>query len=366
MKLILCRRVENYSSGEITSDDATTGLRSVPAKKQNKPMLSKDDKRRTYAKIFSEAFNSGDMKHLSNFVQRYCTAECVMIQKCVVAANSYIPKYVEIFGSSVILEFWANTFLTVPDCLMVMLETKLRIRNRQFQSQQDIFSVGPSAKGSVEEIQNEGSSIVCSFSFTGTKLYMTKMEGAVTHPPGMASDGNNSHGDTFLVSPLSTSGSTVSIITMEQSQSQSLALQGMFSGGLPLLKPAKQSKKRSFALINDNTGGTSNPLAGPPESSIDKFNIFLHPPRKYSTLAGTPFGGSPHYYTKNQFNSNQNNQISQSTKMSDYISINSNTKFSTGSFMEQEGYINFLGTLTMTLDSDNKINKFEFIYSHMD
>jgi hypothetical protein len=354
------------TSGESSSDGATTTSRPVQTKKLNKPMLSKDDKRRTYAKMFSEAFNSGDMKQLSNFVQNYCTAESVMIQKCVVAANSYIPKYVEVFGSSAILEFWANTFLTVPDCLMVMLETKLRIRNRQFQPQQDASGGGFSGKGIVDEIQNEGSSIVCSFSFTGTKIYTTKMEGAVTQPPGIISDGNGHGNNNSQVTSISLSESTASILSIDQSQSQPLSLQGIFAAGVPPPKPAKHSKKRSFAVISDSASGTSNPSAGLPESSIDKFNIFLHPPRKYSTLAGTPFGGSPHYYTKNQHNSNQSNQISQATKMSDYISINANTKFSTGSFMEQEGYINFLGTLTMTLDSDNKINKFEFIYSHMD
>lgn len=328
------------------------------ASKKNKMMLSKDDKRRTYAKMFSEAFNSGDIKHLTNFVQSYCTAECVMIQKCVVAANSYIPKYVEVFGSSAILEFWANTFLTVPDCLMVMLETKLRIRNRQFQQQ----ALG---KGSVDEIHNEGSSIVCSFSFTGTKIYTTRMEGALTQPPGMmASESSASVGSLAT----SDSNGTMTVIEMGGNGSnaaQQLTLQSAFPAGLAPPKPPKQSKKRTFAAINDNASGVTNPT-GPPESSIDKFNIFLHPPRKYSTLAGTPFGGSTHYYTKNHHSSHNQNQISQATKMSDYISINANTKFSTGSFMEQEGYINFLGTLTMTLDSDNKINKFEFIYSHMD
>lgn len=322
-------------------------------------MLSKDDKRRIYAKMFSEAFNSGDIKHLTNFVQSYCTAECVMIQKCVVAANSYIPKYVEVFGSSAILEFWANTFLTVPDCLMVMLETKLRIRNRQFQQQ----ALG---KGSVDEIHNEGSSIVCSFSFTGTKIYTTRMEGALTQPPGMMSSESSASMGSLATAD---SNSAMSVIEMggngTTTTAQQLALQSAFPAGLAPPKAPKQSKKRTFAAINDNSSGVTNPT-GPPESSIDKFNIFLHPPRKYSTLAGTPFGGSAHYYTKNHHGSQNQIQISQATKMSDYISINSNTKFSTGSFMEQEGYINFLGTLTMTLDSDNKINKFEFIYSHMD
>lgn len=361
---------------DMSSEVGGSGARPATAKKLQRPMLSKDDKRRHYAKMFSEAFNSGDSKHLTSFVEKYCTAECVMIQKCVVTGNPYIPKYVEVFGGVAIIEFWVNTFLTVPDCLMVMLQTKLRIRNRHFNNAQVTSLSSNDSKTSLMDVSNEGSSIVSSFSFTGTKIYTTKMEGAIVQPPGSSSNSVHSASLSDLTIVSTTQVMELSGLSHDHQQQQSLALQqqaDMVNGGfLAPTKAPKASKKRPFAATESAVVNPSAPstaaTASHPESSIDKFNIFLHPPRKYSTLAGTPFGGSPHYYTKshNHHNGANSQNMSSMTKMSDYISINANTKFSLGDFMEHEGYINFLGTLTMTLDSDNKINKFEFIYSHMD
>lgn len=305
--------------------------------------------------MFAEAFNSGDANMLKQFLDISCTEECVMIQKCVVTGNPFIPKYVEVYGAAAILQFWANTFLTIPDCLMIMLETKLRIRHRNFskQQQQQQQQAADVANGADIIHQPEGSSyIVSSFSFTGTKLYTTKMEGAIIQP--MSNQGGSHHDQQLVAANVEIAGSVpVSATT--------------------IIKPGGKggSKKRSITAMNGESsgsgaaggGGGSSSSGFPNEGQIDKFNIFLHPPRKYSTLAGTPFGGAPQYYTKHHVNASNTSAVA---KMSDYISINANTRIEQGSFMENEGYINFLGTLTMTVDSDNKICKFEFLYSHMD
>jgi hypothetical protein len=339
----------DFSNNDSTASNSSAANSSAApvqqgAPKKQKPMLSKYDKRRTYAKMFAEAFNSGDANMLKQFLDTSCTEECVMLQKCVVTGNPFIPKYVEVFGAAAILQFWANTFLTIPDCLMVMLETKLRIRHRNFSKQQQAADAADAVH------QPEGSSyIVSSFSFTGTKLYTTKMEGAIIQPMSNHS-GSNQEQQLVTTNVEITAAVPVTATT--------------------IIKPGgkNSSKKRSITAMNsDSSGGTGAAAGGgssglPNEGQIDKFNIFLHPPRKYSTLAGTPFGGAPQYFTKHHVNQ----PSAAVAKMSDYISINANTRIEQGSFMENEGYINFLGTLTMTVDSDNKICKFEFLYSHMD
>jgi hypothetical protein len=53
-------------------------------------------------------------------------------------------------------------------------------------------------------------------------------------------------------------------------------------------------------------------------------------------------------------------------KVSDYVEINDHTKLHAGDYMHTEGLINFLGTLTMTLNAEKKITRFEFLYSHVE
>lgn len=411
-------------------------------KPRNKMMISKNDKRRHYAKMYSEAFNSGDPKQLLHFLEQYCTPDCVVIQRCVVKENPFIPKYLEIHGISAIHQFWSNTFIIIPDCLIVMLETKLRIRNRMppssatgvpgsagigttgnglsnVSSQQNLTTyegnimqnlaqvpntpndnssnqsligtgttVSPNTTSSSSNTNpnvsaNEGSSIVSSFSFTGTKIYTMDMEGAIlqdeniqtlTTANSAASDFHHAHATN------DTNNSTVQALIAKSQQ--------------------RVNKKRAHnsdwpGNITDVTGSTSGSnstavsTAGGPEApsnnTVDRYNIFLHPPRRFSTLAGTPFGGNASHYTNhsakqysaltsiqraalnqpNMFSSGSNSTTS-NTRVSDYVSINANTKMRAGKLIDKEGLINFLGTLTMTLDADNKIAKFEFLYSHLD
>lgn len=301
-------------------------------------MLSKNDERRTYAKLFEDAYNSSDPQKLMQFVQAYCTPDCVMIQRCVVNDNPFIPRYIEVRGSLAIHQFWCNIFITIPDCLMVILETKLRIRKP------------------TEENRNDASFLVSSFSFTGTKLYSVAMEGAILEPPdGFDLTGHSSSGTgnnpAAKAKKIDDTQSVHALVAKAQQRSNR--------------KRPLESISNSFNGGGDNASQSSNSLATAGNNaveSVDKFNIFLHPPRKYSTLAGTRYGGNACHYIQSK------NVVKSSTvaKVSDYVAINENTKLRTGEFIQTEGLINFLGTLTMTLNADKKITKFEFLYSHMD
>lgn len=339
-----------------------------------KVLLSKNDKRRQYAKLFSEAFNSGDGKQLLNFLESYCTPNCEVIQTCVVKENPYIPKHVEVKGIEAIHRYWTNTFLTIPDCLIVMLETKLRIKNphRQALASGSSGNVAQKSDDNIPTVQSgaisrsEGSSIVSSFSFTGTKLYNMDMQNAViknTIEDGNPSGGKNSKKDT--------NNSLKAMIPAGNKHIQAL-----------INKSQKNSKKRSLGAdwpshSNDDPSGDgdgntgqvvpskessgSSSVANTHHDISDRYNIFLHPPRRFSTLAGTPFGGSSnHYYHPPKTHAKN------AGKPIDFVEITSSTTIQPGPYMESEGHINFLGTLTMFLDAENKISRFEFLYSHMD
>eukprot|EP00981_Chlorochromonas_danica_P012491 scaffold5082_cov195-Ochromonas_danica.AAC.2 len=314
---------------------------------KKKLMLSKNDERRTYAKLFEDAYNSSDPQKLLQFIQSYCTPDCVMIQRCVVNDNPFIPRYIEVHGSLTIHHYWCNIFVTIPDCLMVILETKLRIRKP------------------TEDNRNDASFLVSSFSFTGTKLYSIAMEGAILEPP---------EGFDFT----STSGSSSSAAAVGGGSAKPKSVNDAQSVQALVAKAQQRSSRKrslenasteshsasSLSLTTQGGGGSSNSVSGSAGAveTVDKFNIFLHPPRKYSTLAGTRYGGNACHYIQSK------NVIKPTViaKVSDYVSINESTKLRTGEYIQTEGLINFLGTLTMTLNAEKKITKFEFLYSHMD
>jgi hypothetical protein len=426
--------VPNILPGQTAIVTAPPTVPGGPIKR--KMMVSKNDKRRHYAKMYAEAFNSGDNKLLLSFFESYCTPDCIVIQRCVVKENPFIPKYVEIHGIQAIHEFWTQTFITIPDCLIVMLETKLRIRNNQrppghptagaSQSSTSaggmstgniatdgagnnssntntggMTSMGDSntngsmhfnssssggANGNTSNNNNqhlEGSSIVCSFSFTGTKIYTMTMEGATLHPEGTVSevgaDGNP------INPPSSTAHATSSSTKSKNSGNAEGTVQALITKS-----QQRASKKRSAEWPAGTQAGGAEVVSGSasvgagivannsnnhPEATSDRYNIFLHPPRRFSTLAGTPYGGNASHYThhSNKQKGNQHHHAMVVTtgngsvsKVSDFVSIDANTKFKTGQLTEKEGFINFLGTLTMYLDANNKISKFEFLYSNFD
>jgi hypothetical protein len=343
-----------------SSSTATTGGHK---KQLRKVLLSKNDKRRTYAKAFSEVFNSGDAKQLLNFLEANCTPTCEVIQSCVVKENPYIPKHVEVKGIKAIYNFWLNTFLTVPDCLLVLLETKLRIKNTATANRQN--ATGRTIDGEVIQTimsaaisRAEGSSIVSSFSFTGTKLYDLDMKGAIIK------ETNHNDGETDKSSSVSDS----SLVATKDVAATAKALAK--PGNLKPLKPSKKRQLHADWPKNDNDPSSSTTMTvggeGVPGSSHihnEKYTMFLHPPRRFSTLAGTPYGGTSNSAT---YYHPPKSALKSFTKTTDFVEITDNTKIEPGTFLETEGHINFLGTLTMFLDAENRITRFEFLYSHMD
>ncbi|MCL4431196.1 MAG: hypothetical protein M1300_02630 [Epsilonproteobacteria bacterium] len=304
-------------------------------------MIFKNDKRRTYAKLFSEAFNSGDPKQLWSFLESYCRQDCVVIQRCVVKENPYIPKYIEMQGIQAMHQYWSNTFVTIPDALMVMLETKLRIRNKNPNKPDEIIN------------SNEISSIVSSFSFTGTKIYNMNLENAILDAPMNLVKNGSDDDDQIVSNSKADSGAIQALIAKSQKSTRKRSL----NADIPL--------EQIVIAASSNAATTYQP---PNHDGVDRHNIFLHPPRRFSTLAGTPYGGSSANYvnSKNYIQNLQNNPNLIDIKVSDYVTITPSTRIKAGKFIENEGYINFLGTLTMFLDGDNKISKFEFLYSNMD
>ena len=338
-------------------------------------------------------------------MQEYCTPNCEVIQSCVVKENPYIPKHVEVKGVDAIYQFWTNMFLTIPDCLIVMLETKLRIKNNR--NPTTITTANGetiTAVTSAAITRNEGSSIVSSFSFTGTKLYNTDMEGAITKDlDDNAANAQKGNKMNKLLFP-GTSKQVQALINKSQKNVKKRSYNADWPNNNPndptlssnnssstnlvaagnVTNPPVTSSSTTIVSANNNNNNTNNSTAVATTANTtaaaattttttatapahhtdvsDRYNIFLHPPRRFSTLAGTPFGGSSnaHYYHPPKPN------LKNVMKTADYIEITSNTKILTGQYMETEGHINFLGTLTMFLDSENKISRFEFLYSHMD
>lgn len=220
------------------------------------------------------------------------------------------------------------------------MQTKLRIRRP------------------TEDNRNDASFLVSSFSFTGTKLYSLAMEGAILEPP----DGFDVY--TSATTSVVASGSSGKPKKVDDAVQALVAkAQQRSSKKRPL-----EAVSNSFASSNDAANQsmasslTASSGAGAAVETVDKFNIFLHPPRKYSTLAGTRYGGNACHYIQSK------NTVKPSVvaKVSDYVAINENTKLRTGEYIQTEGLINFLGTLTISMNADKKISKFEFLYSHMD
>jgi hypothetical protein len=350
-------RGENSNFGGLSSSATTNG---VHKKHLRKVLLSKNDKRRTYAKAFSEVFNSGDGKQLLNFLEANCTPTCEVIQSCVVKENPYIPKHVEVKGIQAIYNFWLNTFLTIPDCLLVLLETKLRIKNTATANRQNATSLTKDGEV-IQTIMSaaisraEGSSIVSSFSFTGTKLYNLDMKGAIIK------ETNRTNDETNLSSSVS---DNLSAMVANPSS------KAVTKPGLKLQKSSKKRKLNADWPKNGNDPSSSTTMTvggdgGPGTGHVhnEKYTMFLHPPRRFSTLAGTPYGGTSNSGT---YYHPPKSSLKSFTKTTDFVEITDTTKIEPGTFLETEGHINFLGTLTMFLDAENKITRFEFLYSHMD
>ena len=290
---------------------------------------------------------------------------------------------------------------------MVILETKLRIRRAA-----DMSALAAPRPGHEHE---ETSFLVSSFSFTGTKLYALAMEGAILTPPEGYDD----------PAALPSAPAALGAAAAKGAGAGASARRGGAGGGADeaqtvhalVAKAQQRSKKRTFDQVAAANASAASAAAASVVSSsgaalssahssasalaqqaqqageaaapdsVDKYNIFLHPPRKFSTLAGTRYGGSACHYiqsrpqthlggagkaasssssTSSSSSSNGGGLVLGVGKVSDFVILNEDTKIRAGEYMHTEGLINFLGTLTMTLNAAKKITRFEFLYSHMD
>jgi hypothetical protein len=110
--------------------------------------LSDDDIRTKYARIFCEIFNDFERESFSAIVRNYCEPDLLVIYEFV-GDNPYGgPSYIEVRGLDTVVLFWDSVLKTIPDALFVIHATKYKV------------------------LPNSYISIVCSFTFRGTKVYM--------------------------------------------------------------------------------------------------------------------------------------------------------------------------------------------------
>lgn len=113
-------------------------------------VFAANDIRSRYSEIFCEAFNNFDKTIFSQLMRDYCEQELLVIYEYV-GVNAYnSPKYLEVRGLDTVAVFWDSMLTSMPDSLFVVYSTKYKI------------------------LPNHYTSIVCTFSFKGTKVYELK------------------------------------------------------------------------------------------------------------------------------------------------------------------------------------------------
>lgn len=332
-----------------------------------KIFIPKNDKRRTYAKVFADAFNSCDVKTLFKYLETYCTKDCLLIQQCIGKENPFIPKYVEVVGINAILEFWRSLFMTVPDALMVMLESKLRVKHIRPQ----VVAINSNSSGSSAREVTKGerhagpdtvevSCIVSSFSFTGTKLYQ------------FSTDSNsNSNGNTAPALESAAKEGSASNSTMATTNKD----------GVPQLsRPPELQYTESIVTATAAAAAeitTKKTKKRPLEVTAGE--LLRDISAKYNPMPGTVYQSSilPSAGSGNLAHTISNmsviNKIMPSgnarykDKASNYMLINSNSRLAAGDLiLPANSHLDFLGTMNMYLDAEMKIIKIEFVYSPTD
>lgn len=109
--------------------------------------LSSNDIRTKYAEMFVNVMNDFDREAFVGMEKKYCVEDLLVIYE-MVGLNPYGgPSYIEVRGVSAVAHFWENVLSTIPDALFVIHNTKYKV------------------------LPNDFMSIVCSFTFQGTKVY---------------------------------------------------------------------------------------------------------------------------------------------------------------------------------------------------
>lgn len=119
-------------------------------KKFTKKLLTDRDIRTRFANMFSSAFNNFDKDYFVQILRNYCEEDLLVIYEYV-GVNPYnSPNYIEVRGFETVAVFWDGLLTTIPDSLFEIHSTKYKI------------------------LPNDFTSIVCTFSFGGTKVYGLK------------------------------------------------------------------------------------------------------------------------------------------------------------------------------------------------
>lgn len=116
-------------------------------KKFTRKLLTDRDIRTRFASIFGDAFNNFDKMYFGQLLKSYCETDLLVIYEYV-GVNPYnSPSYMEVRGYETVVTFWDGILTAIPDSLFEIHSTKYKI------------------------LPNDFTSIVCTFSFVGTKMY---------------------------------------------------------------------------------------------------------------------------------------------------------------------------------------------------
>mmetsp|Transcript_17302 Transcript_17302/g.29272 ORF Transcript_17302/g.29272 Transcript_17302/m.29272 type:complete len:207 (+) Transcript_17302:381-1001(+) len=126
-------------------------------------LRSKKDIRIQYPSLFSDIFNNFDKVVFSRLLRDCCEEDCVVLYEYIGRSNPYGPMHVEVRQLDAILAFWDGMLSAIPDSMFTIHGTRMKI------------------------LPNKFSSVVCNFTFTGTKVY------------AMAGMDQNAHKDTTVL-----------------------------------------------------------------------------------------------------------------------------------------------------------------------
>lgn len=124
-------------------------------KKFTRKLLTDRDIRTRFATLFCDAFNNFDKVYFGQILKNYCEEDLLVIYEYV-GVNPYnSPNYMEVRGFDTVAVFWDGLLTSIPDSLFEIHSTKYKI------------------------LPNDFTSIVCTFSFVGTKVFqLTGVDGA--------------------------------------------------------------------------------------------------------------------------------------------------------------------------------------------
>lgn len=120
---------------------------SQPAKRAKGSNFGQTDLRSQYAGIFAQAFNNFDKVEFGGILNKYCDQDLLVVYELIGPNPFNSPKYLEVRGVDTVLVFWESLFTTIPDSLFTVHSTRYKV------------------------LPNDYTSVVCAFSFQGTKVY---------------------------------------------------------------------------------------------------------------------------------------------------------------------------------------------------